>query len=84
MAKTKITIYKYRCERCEHEWIPRESKTEPRVCPKCKSPYWNKAATVCKGGLMTTADERLALIRAKVERAKKHIGDLEREIRALL
>lgn len=31
---------------------------------------------------MSSADERLASIRAKVERAKKHIGDLEREIRA--
>jgi hypothetical protein len=34
--------------------------------------------------MMPTADERLALIRTKVERAKKHIGDLEREIRAFL
>lgn len=33
---------------------------------------------------MLTADERLALIRTKVERAKKHVGDLEREIRAFL
>lgn len=29
----------YRCERCEHEWIPR--KNTIRVCPKCKSPYWD-------------------------------------------
>lgn len=36
----------YRCERCEHEWLPRAGKTYgkelPLVCPKCKSPYWNK------------------------------------------
>jgi hypothetical protein len=25
-----------------HEWIPRKAKEEPRVCPKCKSPYWNR------------------------------------------
>lgn len=31
-----------------------------------------------------TVDERLALIRAKVKRAKKHIRDLEREISAFL
>src|SRR5260370_42316920 len=31
-----------------------------------------------------TADQRLALIRLKVERAKKHIGDLEVERRAFL
>lgn len=24
MAKEKITVYRYTCERCEHEWIPRE------------------------------------------------------------
>lgn len=31
----------YRCLRCGHEWIPKR-KEEPRVCPNCKSPYWNK------------------------------------------
>jgi len=31
----------YVCTRCRHEW---PSKNEnPTVCPKCKSPYWNKA-----------------------------------------
>ena len=33
----------FRCERCEHEWVPRaESEEGPTVCPKCKSPYWAK------------------------------------------
>ncbi len=36
----KITLEGYKCERCEHEWVAR-GKEEPRVCPKCKSPYWN-------------------------------------------
>jgi len=36
-----IKISGYGCERCGHEWIPR-NKEEPLVCPKCKSPYWNK------------------------------------------
>src|SRR5262245_57570541 len=32
----------FRCERCGHEWIPRgENDQEPKVCPKCKNPYWN-------------------------------------------
>lgn len=26
----------------EHEWVPRDTENEPRVCPKCKSPYWNR------------------------------------------
>jgi hypothetical protein len=50
----KIEVWGYRCKRCGHVWLPRgqhrgqykEDATEgepelPRVCPKCKSPYWN-------------------------------------------
>lgn len=37
-----IKIKGYRCLRCKHEWLPK-GKEEPRVCPKCHSPYWNKA-----------------------------------------
>lgn len=40
MGKIKITIEGFKCERCGHEWIPRD-KEHPRVCPKCKSPYWD-------------------------------------------
>jgi hypothetical protein len=29
-----------RCLRCDHEWIP-TGAFEPKVCPKCKNPYWN-------------------------------------------
>lgn len=29
------------CGRCDHKWVPRENG-EPKVCPSCKSPYWNK------------------------------------------
>lgn len=42
VAKVKVTQDGFRCERCEHEWVPREKGEEPRVCPKCKSPYWNR------------------------------------------
>ena len=42
MAKVPITVMGYRCDRCEHEWIPRDFAEEPRVCPKCKSRYWNR------------------------------------------
>ncbi len=34
-------IYKQACNRCGHEWYPRSEK-EPKNCPHCKSPYWNK------------------------------------------
>lgn len=31
-----------RC-RCGHEWLPRDKDDKPRVCPKCKSPNWDRA-----------------------------------------
>lgn len=42
MARVPITVMGFRCERCGHEWVPRDVDQEPRVCPKCKSPYWNR------------------------------------------
>lgn len=36
----KVQLWGYRCERCGHEWLPRKGE-EPKVCPRCKSPYWN-------------------------------------------
>jgi predicted Zn-ribbon and HTH transcriptional regulator len=30
-----------RC-RCGHEWLPRDPDEKPRVCPKCKSPNWDR------------------------------------------
>ena len=40
MAKVKIIVDGYKCERCKYEWIARK-KDYPRVCPRCKSPYWD-------------------------------------------
>ncbi len=42
MGRVPITVMGLRCERCGHEWLPRDTSQEPKVCPKCKSPYWNK------------------------------------------
>ena len=28
------------CKRCGHRWYPHQP--EVTICPKCKSPYWNK------------------------------------------
>ena len=29
------------CKRCGHKWVQR-ILTKPVLCPKCKSPYWDK------------------------------------------
>jgi len=34
------SVQGYRCERCNHTWVPRTMKL-PKTCPKCRSPYWN-------------------------------------------
>ncbi len=36
----QIEIQQLECKRCGHKWNPR--KSEIRICPKCKSPYWDK------------------------------------------
>ncbi len=41
MGRVPITVLGYRCERCGHEWIPLRAGEEPKVCPRCHSPYWN-------------------------------------------
>jgi hypothetical protein len=30
-----------RC-RCGHEWLPRNASDRPRVCPRSKSPNWDR------------------------------------------
>jgi predicted Zn-ribbon and HTH transcriptional regulator len=39
----KVMLEGYECERCQHRWLPRATTEEtPTICPKCKSPYWNR------------------------------------------
>ncbi len=42
MSLVPITLMGYRCERCSYEWVPRSTTEVPRVCSRCKSPYWNR------------------------------------------
>jgi hypothetical protein len=43
MAQVPITVMGFRCERCAHEWVARGGEgKQPRVCPKCKSAYWDR------------------------------------------
>ena len=48
MIMAKIKLDGYKCERCGHEWIPRNKEEYPNVCPKCKSPYWDKPRKIPK------------------------------------
>jgi len=41
MPLVEITKKGFKCERCKHEWIPNDIKEKPKVCPLCKSPYWD-------------------------------------------
>jgi len=38
----KVQVWAWKCERCKHVWMPREEGVAPKVCPKCKSPYWDR------------------------------------------
>jgi predicted Zn-ribbon and HTH transcriptional regulator len=38
----QTTISQKTCNRCGHAWFP-QAPGEPRRCPRCRSPYWNKA-----------------------------------------
>lgn len=42
MGKVKVTVEGYQCERCGHIWVPRKRTEYPTICPKCKSPYWDR------------------------------------------
>lgn len=64
MARVPITVMGFRCERCEYEWIPRDETQEPRVCPRCKSPYWN---TPRRAATATTYEEFRYQIRRVLE-----------------
>jgi hypothetical protein len=33
----------FQCHRCSHQW-PSKQKS-PIICPRCKSPYWNRPKT---------------------------------------
>jgi hypothetical protein len=34
-----MAIHILRCVKCNHEWASKNNK--PKVCPKCKSAYWD-------------------------------------------
>ena len=44
MAIITLKVKGLRCDRCKHEWLPRngvQAEELPKQCPACHSPYWN-------------------------------------------
>ena len=44
-AGPNVYIVGNRCYRCSYEWRSNNMNKLPRVCPKCKSPYWDRPKT---------------------------------------
>lgn len=64
----KVLLMGCQCERCAHEWVPREKDKEPTVCPSCKSPYWDKprrGAAASAPAFATTASSGRRSIRVE-------------------
>jgi len=38
-----VNLVYIECLRCGHKWLPR--KREVRICPRCKSAYWDTPKT---------------------------------------
>jgi hypothetical protein len=67
LARVPITVMGFRCERCQHEWIPRSGpEEEPRVCPACHSHLWNQPKKKLR---MTYSD-----FKSKIARVLKEAG----------
>lgn len=64
MARVPITVMGCRCGRCGYEWIPRNLKTDPTVCPDCHSPYWNQPRRKGKEPMSTYEQFRDSIVAA--------------------
>ena len=42
MGRVTVKVEAFVCERCQHQWIPRDAAEQPKQCPRCKSPYWDR------------------------------------------
>jgi predicted Zn-ribbon and HTH transcriptional regulator len=41
---TVLAALERACKRCGHTWLKRKAE-DPKNCPKCKSPYWDRERT---------------------------------------
>jgi len=44
----KVRLKELECKQCGHQWIPRVG--EVRMCPKCKSTYWDRDRNTIRVG----------------------------------
>ena len=60
----KIEINQVTCERCKHKWYPRSP--EVVICPKCKSPYWDKKKVRLTKKVINPKNERVVKVAQEV------------------
>jgi len=39
----EVKLDGWKCERCEYSWPKRRDGNYPKICPKCRSYYWDRA-----------------------------------------
>lgn len=45
------------CSACGHRWSPRRPLA-PKICPKCKSPRWNRSRSEAGSGVASPVERR--------------------------
>lgn len=68
-----------KCQRCGHLWWPRKLE-RPRICPKCKTPYWDSARTI-KGKETGTENLWLENARKWLRRSHKDLAGFKALVR---
>jgi hypothetical protein len=76
VPRVKIEMDGYRCVRCGHEWIPRKDD-HPRVCPKCKSPFWDRERWLAWFRVEGTI-EGSPLSATQLQRLERRLGESRR------
>ena len=74
-----IALDGHECERCEHQWVPLNKTDMPKVCPKCKSPYWNTPRRGLTRQLVVRVDE--ATYSALAEAAERNGRTVAQSVR---
>ncbi len=79
---------KKRCLRCGHVWESRSVK--PRVCPKCKSPYWDRPTKKLSKELVESMAQNVIRLHDKIIKASggvlgiRDVGGLHNAVYILL